>query len=49
VVFGPLVFLDYLRDYGEDRIGGLQFVGAITKLGSPSMPHAQVQLMAGAG
>ena len=32
--YGPLVFLDYLRHHGEDRIGGLHFVGAITKLGS---------------
>ena len=33
--YGPLVFLDYIRHYGEDQIGGLQFVGAVTKLGSP--------------
>jgi non-heme chloroperoxidase len=32
--YGPLVFLDYIRHYGEDRIGGLHFVGAVTKLGS---------------
>jgi pimeloyl-ACP methyl ester carboxylesterase len=32
--YGPLVFLDYVRHYGEDRLGGLHFVGAITKLGS---------------
>ncbi len=32
--YGPLVFLDYVRHYGEDRVGGLQFVGAVTKLGS---------------
>jgi pimeloyl-ACP methyl ester carboxylesterase len=32
--YGPLVFLDYIRHYGEDQIGGLHFVGAITKLGS---------------
>ena len=32
--YGPLVFLDYIRHYGEDRIGGLQFIGAVTKLGS---------------
>jgi pimeloyl-ACP methyl ester carboxylesterase len=28
------VSLDYIRHYGEDRIGGLHFVGAVTKLGS---------------
>src|SRR5215472_9252477 len=32
--YGPLVFLDYIRHYGEDRIGGLHFIGAVTKLGS---------------
>ena len=32
--YGPLVFLDYIRHYGEDRLGGLQFVGGVTKLGS---------------
>jgi non-heme chloroperoxidase len=32
--YGPLVFLDYIRHYGEDRVGGLQLVGAVTKLGS---------------
>jgi non-heme chloroperoxidase len=33
--YGPLVFLDYVRHYGDDQIGGLQFVGGVTKLGSP--------------
>ena len=32
--YGPLVILDYLRHYGEDRVGGIHFVGGITKLGS---------------
>jgi len=32
--YGPIVFLDYVRHYGEDEIGGLHFVGAVTKLGS---------------
>lgn len=32
--YGPLVILDYIRHYGEERIGGIQFVGAITKLGT---------------
>jgi pimeloyl-ACP methyl ester carboxylesterase len=32
--YGPLVILDYIRHYGEDRVGGIQFVGGITKLGS---------------
>ena len=32
--YGPLVMLDYLRHYGEEAIGGMTFVGGITKLGS---------------
>jgi non-heme chloroperoxidase len=32
--YGPLVFLDYIRHYGEETLGGLHFVGAATKLGS---------------
>ena len=32
--YGSLVFLDYIRHYGEDGIGGVHFVGGITKLGS---------------
>jgi non-heme chloroperoxidase len=32
--YGPLVFLDYIRHYGEDQIGGIHFVGGVTKLGS---------------
>jgi non-heme chloroperoxidase len=32
--YGPLVFLDYIRHYGENRLGGLHFVGTVTKLGS---------------
>src|SRR6185437_5204904 len=32
--YGSLVILDYIRHYGEDSISGINFVGAITKLGS---------------
>jgi non-heme chloroperoxidase len=32
--YGPLVILDYIRHYGEDDISGVNFVDAITKLGS---------------
>ena len=31
--YGPLVILDYIRHYGEDGISGVNFVGAVTKLG----------------
>ena len=32
--YGPLVILDYIRHYGEDSISGINFVSAVTKLGS---------------
>jgi non-heme chloroperoxidase len=32
--YGPLVALDYVRHYGDNGLGGLQFVGGISKLGS---------------
>jgi non-heme chloroperoxidase len=32
--YGSIVILDYVRQYGEDAIGGLIFVDALTKLGS---------------
>ncbi len=32
--YGPLVILDYIRHYGEDGIGGINFIGGVTKLGS---------------
>lgn len=32
--YGPLVILDYLRCYGEEGVGGVNFVGGVTKLGS---------------
>lgn len=35
--YGPLVSLDYVRHYGEDAIGGLHFVGAVTELGTDAV------------
>lgn len=32
--YGPLVILDYIRHFGEDSISGINFVGAVTKLGA---------------
>jgi pimeloyl-ACP methyl ester carboxylesterase len=32
--YGSLVFLDYVRHYGDGAVGGLHFVGGISKLGS---------------
>ena len=34
--YGPLVILDYIRHYGADSIGGVHFVGGVSKLGSDS-------------
>jgi pimeloyl-ACP methyl ester carboxylesterase len=34
--YGSLVILDYVRHYGEDRIGGIHMVGGVSKLGSDS-------------
>jgi len=30
--YGPLVILDYVRHFGEEAIGGIHFVGGISKL-----------------
>jgi non-heme chloroperoxidase len=43
--YGPLVFLDYLRHYGEDAIGGLHWVGGVTKLGSETTVHGMDTLL----
>jgi len=32
--YGPLVILDYIRHHGEEQLGGLHLVSAITKLGT---------------
>ncbi len=32
--YGPLIILDYIRHYGDESIGGINFVGGVTKLGS---------------
>jgi pimeloyl-ACP methyl ester carboxylesterase len=32
--YGPLVMLDYVRHHGEEAIGGIHLVGAVTRLGS---------------
>jgi len=31
--YGGVIVLDYVKDYGDDRIGGIQLVGAVTRLG----------------
>jgi len=32
--YGPLIILDYIRYYGEEHIGGINFVGGISDLGT---------------
>jgi pimeloyl-ACP methyl ester carboxylesterase len=32
--YGGVIICDYLRFYGDDRIGGINLVGAVTKLGT---------------
>jgi len=32
--YGPLVILDYVRHHGEGAVGGMNFVGGISKVGS---------------
>jgi pimeloyl-ACP methyl ester carboxylesterase len=32
--YGPLPILDYVRHYGDSALGGITFVGGVTKLGS---------------
>jgi len=32
--YGPLIILDYIRYYGEEQIGGINFVGGISNLGT---------------
>ena len=32
--YGPLVILDYIRHYGDQAVGGIHFIGGISKLGS---------------
>lgn len=32
--YGPLVILDYIRQYGDKDVGGIQFVGGVSRLGT---------------
>lgn len=36
--YGGEIMCDYVRHYGEEHIGGLNFVGAVSKLGEPVFP-----------
>jgi pimeloyl-ACP methyl ester carboxylesterase len=37
--YGGVVICDYLSRYGEDRVGGIHLVGAVSRLGEPAMPY----------
>ncbi len=36
--YGGEIMCDYVRHYGEEQIGGLNFIGAVSKLGEPVFP-----------
>jgi len=36
--YGGVIICDYLRYYGERNVGGIHFVGAVSKMGDPSLP-----------
>ncbi len=36
--YGGEIICDYIRHYGEEQISGLNFVGAVSKLGEPVFP-----------
>lgn len=33
--YGGLIIMDYVRFYGDERLGGINLVGAVTKIGTP--------------
>ena len=37
--YGGEIICDYLRFYGEENIGGINLVGAVSKLGEPVFPY----------
>ena len=44
--YGGEIICDYLRHYGEENISGLNFVGAISKLGEPVFPFLGQEFLA---
>jgi pimeloyl-ACP methyl ester carboxylesterase len=41
--YGAFVILDYIRHYGEEEIGGVNFVGGVTKIGSEEATSVATQ------
>lgn len=37
--YGGVIICDYIRYYGEDQLGGIQMVAAVSRLGEPVMPY----------
>jgi non-heme chloroperoxidase len=33
--YGGVIVLDYVKEYSDDRVGGIQLVGSVTRLGEP--------------
>jgi pimeloyl-ACP methyl ester carboxylesterase len=46
--YGPLVILDYIRHYGEDNIGGINFIGAVLG-GCPNLQPAPAAVLRKSG
>jgi non-heme chloroperoxidase len=44
--YGGEIICDYLRHYGEDNIGGINFIGAVSKLGEPVFPFLGQEFVA---
>ena len=44
--YGGEIICDYVRHYGEEHIGGLNFVGAVSKLGEPVFPFLSPEFLA---
>ena len=44
--YGGLIMCDYLSVYGENAIGGLNFVGAITRVGESVFPYLGQEFLA---
>jgi non-heme chloroperoxidase len=44
--YGGVVICDYLSRYGEDQVGGVHLVGAVSRLGEPAMPFLGPRFLA---
>ncbi len=44
--YGGVVIADYLSRYGEQAIGGINLVGAVSRLGEPALPYFGAEFVA---